>query len=299
MDYEKDIITIAVVNFKPVFGNKDANLRKITGYAEAACRQGADLILFPEMALTGYDFYTADDITKQEKWNLAETVDGPSIRKISEIAERYHSYIIYGAAEKVGDSGKNGCLYNSAFYASADGSTGTYRKIHPFGAENNWCCKGDTPVMIASPWGPIGIGICYDSYQFPELLRYYTAKGARLYLNPTAELEEIDKNGSREAFYHYYDLLEYGVKCNTIFLASANLTGWDREDYFAGGSYIIGPKITPFFETDVYCYGGSMNDTQEGITLATVDLQLASRRLCTEQHDGQSDFRENLYRQWK
>lgn len=52
--------------------------------------------------------------------------------------------------------------------------------------------------MFETPWGPVGIEICYDSYQFPELMRYYVSKGMRLYLNPTAEFEQVELAGSRD-----------------------------------------------------------------------------------------------------
>lgn len=297
MEYEEDIITIAVVNFKPEFGNKESNLKRIIGFAIAACKRGADLVLFPEMSLSGYDYFIADDISTEKKLEMAETSVGQSVKKVAAIAMKYGSYIIYGGAEKTSDD--KPILYNSAFLTGPSGVIGTYRKIHPFDKENTWCKKGSEPVMIDTKWGPIGIGICYDSYQFPELIRYYISKGSRLYLNPTAELEEVDKNGSRKAFYAYYDLLEYAVKCNTVFLASANLTGCDRDNYFAGGSYVIGPKITPFYETDVYCYGGSKKNYQEGISFATIDLSLATRRLCLEQtKTHEPDYRAELYKTW-
>jgi len=295
----EDVLTMAVVNFKPSYGEKEQNLNRILGFARAACRSGADVILFPEMSLTGYDFYTDEDVPREEKIRLAETADGECIQKVAEIAQKYGSYIIYGGPEKAEDEDGNTVLYNAAFLTGPEGVIGTYRKIHPFGAENTWCKKGDTPVLLQTPWGPVGIGICYDSYQFPELMRWYTNHAARLYLNPTAEVEEVSKRGSRESFRHYYSLLEAAVRCNYIFIASANLTGYDNQDYFAGGSYIIGPKIDPFFETDVFCYGGSNDNTQETLSMATIDLSLASRALCTPNPvNGETDYREELYKTW-
>lgn len=152
--------------------------------------------------------------------------------------------------------------------------------------------------MFETPWGPISIGICYDTYQFPELMRYYVDEGSRLYLNPTAVVEEIDKNGSRQAFINYYaPTLEYGVLCNTIFIASANLAGYDGSLYFGGGSAIIGPKVTPFFETDFTYYAGEKDNVQEGIHMSTLDLSLATRRLCTpNKYNGTKDYRPEIYK---
>lgn len=176
---------------------------------------------------------------------MAETINGPSCAYIAKTAKKYGIYIVFGLAEKTDDDGEK--VYNSAVAIGPDGVIGSYKKMHPFDSENKFFTKGDTPFMFDTQWGPISIGICYDTYQFPELMRHYVAKGSRLYLNPTAVVEEYSKNESRQAFIDYYaPTLEYGVLCNTIFIASANLTGFDDVNYFGGGSAIIGPKITPF-----------------------------------------------------
>ena len=191
-------------------------------------------------------------------------------------------------------------VYNSAVSIGPEGVIGSYQKIHPFDSENNYFAKGETPFLFETPWGPISVGICYDTYQFPELMRYYVSKGSRLYLNPTAVIEEIPKEGSRQAFINYYaPTLEYGVLCNTLFIASANLTGFDDTNYFGGGSAVIGPKITPFFETDVTYYAGDKNNVQEGVYIATIDLTLAKRRLMDDTGAaGEPDYRPDLYRKF-
>jgi predicted amidohydrolase len=131
-------------------------------------------------------------------------------------------------------------------------------------------------------------------------MRHYVSKGSRLYLNPTAVIEEIPKEGSRQAFINYYaPTLEYGVLCNTIFIASANLTGFDDVNYFGGGSAVIGPKITPFFETDMTYYAGDKDNVQEGVFIATIDLSLARMRLMDDTGAaGEPDYRPELYRKF-
>ena len=293
----EDILTIAVVNFKPDAGQKIENLRRMKGFAAAASKRGSDLILFPEMCLMGYDYYISQQITIEEKKESAETLDGNSAKTMAEISKKYGNYIVFGAAEYAEEKD---CLYNSAFVTGPEGVIGTYRKIHPYDAENMWCEKGSEPFMFETPWGPVGIGICYDSYQFPELMRYYVSKGMRLYLNPTAEFEQVELAGSRESFLHYYSTLDYGVICNSIFIASANLVGYDMETYFAGGSCILGPKVTPFVENDVYCYGGSRDNRQETLELATIDLSLADRSLCKENKwAGEIDYRPHIYKKFE
>lgn len=131
-------------------------------------------------------------------------------------------------------------------------------------------------------------------------MRHYVAQGSRLYLNPTAVVEEIPKEGSRQAFIDYYaPTLEYGVLCNTIFIASSNLTGFDDVNYFGGGSAVIGPKLTPFFETNVHYYGGSKDNVQEEVIITTIDLSLARRRLmdCSGAA-GEPDYRPEIYKKF-
>jgi predicted amidohydrolase len=154
--------------------------------------------------------------------------------------------------------------------------------------------------MFDTEWGPVSIGVCYDTYQFPEIMRHYVAKGSRLYLNPTAVVEEIGREGGRQAFLDYYaPTLEYGVLCNTIFIASANLTGFDDNSYFGGGSAVIGPKITPFFETNVHYYAGCKDNVQEELLVATIDLSLAKRCLMDDTGAaGEPDYRPDVYKKF-
>lgn len=295
----KDIISVAVVNFRVDAKDRESNLSRICGFAEAAAKRGADLVLFPELCLYGYDYYTDERIPQPEKILNAETISGPSCRAIAEVTKKYGIYVVFGMAEKLEDA-PDADLYNSAVAVGPGGVIGSYQKIHPFETESVWCKKGSKPFMFDTPWGPVSVGICFDTYQFPELQRYYCGQGSRLYLNPTAVIEEIPKEGSRQAFIDYYaPTLEYGVLCNTIFVASSNLTGTDIVNYFGGGSCIIGPKITPFYETNLHYYAGDKNNVQEEMFIATLDLSLAKRRLFVDKDlTGVPDYRPEIYKEF-
>ena len=295
----KDIMTVAVVNFKVDACNKEGNLSRICGYAEAAAKRGADLVLLPELCLYGYDYYVDTKIPQEEKIKTAELKDGPSAQAVAEIAKKYGIYIVFGMAEKKEDT-LDATLYNSAIAIGPDGIIDSYQKIHPFETESVWCEKGENPFMFDTPWGPIGISICFDTYQFPELQRHYCAQGCRLVLNPTAFIEEVPFDGSRDAFCQTYGrTLEYGVICNTIYIATANLTGMDTECYFGGGSSIMGPKITPFYETMLHYYAGGPEDNQAELLMATIDLSLAERRLFVDKEiTGVPDYRPEIYKKF-
>ena len=70
----KDILTVAVVNFRLHEDGYERNLDHIEGYAEAASRRGADLIVFPEMCATGYDMFEDAGFSPGEKYALAGIV---------------------------------------------------------------------------------------------------------------------------------------------------------------------------------------------------------------------------------
>lgn len=290
-----DVLNIAVVNFKVLFGDKQANLSRIEEFTVACAKRGAELILFPEMCLMGYDYFIDSNITMEEKVAVTETVTGPSVRLLEALAKKLGIWLVFGMSEKSMNSDE---LYNAAVALAPDGLSGVYRKIHPYGAENTWCKKGESPFLLITKWGPVGIGVCYDNYQFPELTRYYVHKGARLLLNPTAVNEEVGKEGSRRQFIRSYTPhLEYLVLSSSIFVASANLTGYDHTSFFGGGSMIIGPKTNAFEEVDVVRYCGDDDNYQVGAYIGTVDLSLATRHQCqTNPYCGEPDYRPDIYR---
>lgn len=293
MDAQNHNIGIAIVNFNVQHGDKNSNLKKIIEFIVDAAKMGADLVLFPEMCLTGYDFYIDDEIEKEKKINLAETIPGPSTDQISEITKELKIFAVFGMPEKVDDG--SGRLFNSAVVVGPEGLVGVYRKIHPFDKENTWCNKGNQPFMFHTKWGPIGIGICYDTYHFPELMRYYAWKGCKLYLNLTAIIREP---GIPDAFKEgYLTYLKSGVLTNHIFIASANLVGRDQSSLFGGGSVIVGPKaVSPNSMIFSTCYGGDVDNNQEGIFAAKVDLSQAKRTIFQKnQYTQVPDYQPDLY----
>ncbi len=287
-----DILTLSVVNFKVKARDIEANLKRIRGFARAAAMQGSELIVFPELSLSGYDVFVSDS-GSGEKEEVANAADEKVLSLLSETAKENGIAIVLGMP-----GAEDGKFYNEAAYVAEDGRVSRYRKIHLFGRENEFFTKGAKPVMVSTKWGNIGLSICYDTYQFPELLRIYAAAGCRLVINPTAMVEEVGIGGSRSSFEHYYiKSLEYAAFCNGIYIASANLTGYDETNYFGGASGIFGPKITPFCEVDSHIYAGGPDNTQEGIVTKTIDLSLADRRIFIKNEiTGESDYRPELYK---
>ena len=257
----KDEVTVAAVNFHAAWGEKAANLARILAQAREAADRGAKIVLFPELALTGYN-HDKGSIAMQQR--DAEPVPGPATDALAALSRERGIWIVVGLPER---DEATGTLYNSAVVTGPEGLVGCYRKIHPAGKESLWCAKGEAPLLFDTPWGPVGVGICLDTYRFPELVRYHAAQGARLYLNPTA----LPLVPDWEAL--YYTTLNARVLENSVFVASANLVGEDRDVSFPGGSMIIGPGT----ETPKPLVHAGPVEGEEAMVIATIDLAEGAR----------------------
>ncbi len=292
----KDVINLAVVNFRTLWGKKGVNLNRIVGYVEAAAKQGADMVVFPEMALTGYDDVESTPQKEKMQTIQAETIPGPSTDSVCEVAKKYGVYAMFGMPECVDEN--RDVIYNSVAIVTPEGNTLCYRKVHLPLSEPNWASRGDVPMIFETPWGPVGLGICYDVYKFPELIRGARAKGARIFINCTAF------GGDMVSGKLLRSEIENDVAINSIFVASANLTGLDHDSTFHGCSHICGPTG---ISAEVSYYTGKPldagDDTLPGIRMAAIDLTMATQNTIfpifeTNEITGEPDLRPELYRKW-
>lgn len=293
----KDILTLSVVNFAPVWGDKEANLKRILEYTDAAGRAGVQMLVFPETALTGYDVEEGVARDEHMQRKLAETVPGPATDAVADLAAKYDMYVIFGLAERDAEDADK--VYNAAAVVGPEGVIGSCHKIHlPF-AEGLWADRGDTPFIFDTPWGPVGMAICYDSYCFPEISRYCRAMGARLFLNCTA-IATAESPGA--GGYLGNLALQYLVMNNDMFFASSNLCGQDKTSWFMGGSSIIGPSSTM---TEVHYYAGKkfLEDgaDESGLNTATIDLSDVRHSFLASKWNGgieAADWRPDRYIEW-
>ena len=284
----QDIITVSVVNYRAAWGDKQANLSKMEGYARAAAAQGAQLVLFPEMALTGFDDQGEVPWTEKMQVKCAEPVPGPSTLRMSALAQELGIWLIFGMPERAGDK-----VYNAAAVAAPDGKLFTHRKAHVAAPETNWAARGEGATVFDTPWGPVGLAICYEVYRYPELIRCARGRGARLFLNPTAA------SPAAEPAQHIRLALEAHTVFSHIFTASANLAGKDLYNDFYGGSCIIGPSPN---QQPVCYHAGFPFDHPDakrvGLYTATLDLTGVEDVVCMFRDNpayGSPDFRPGLY----
>lgn len=226
----KEEFKTALVQFPCKIGNKQHNINKIAKYAKQAKKQKADIIIFPEMSLTGY---TTRDLT----YELAEEIPGPSTKKIGKIAKKENLYIIYGMPER-SEKGK-AILYNTAVLTGPEGYVGKYRKMHlpthsVFEEKRYFRLGYQTPVFETNI-GKLGIIICYDIF-FPEITRALRLQGAKIIICISAS------PAVRKKFFE--TLTTARAIENTCFLAYVNLVGIENGLQFWGGSRLISPSGT-------------------------------------------------------
>jgi predicted amidohydrolase len=208
-------------------GNKKKNLETIRKNVAKAKTEGAQLVIFPELSLTGY-------VVRDQIYELAERIPGPTTRIVEKLAKEHKQYIIFGmpeASEKA-----QATLYNSAVLVGPNGFIGKYHKMylptHSVFEEKRYFRPGYQVAVFDTKLGKIGLVICYDIY-FPEVLRLTRLKGAQLIVCISAS------PGIRRSFFETLTIAR-AIE-NTAFLAYVNMAGIEDGLQFWGGSRLVGP----------------------------------------------------------
>lgn len=219
-----DDLTIAVVQHVSTPDNIDASMARIATYAKQASDAGAQLLLFPEASLTGYN--NAPAVNQR----IAQSAKGDCTQAIAKICNASNIAIAYGFAEKSGDQ-----IYNSAQLIDAGGQAHLlYRKTHLWGEQDRTLfTQGDdlVPVIDWNGW-KIGMLICYD-IEFPESVRRLSLEGAELILTPTALMSPWTTVA---------DVIVPARACESqLYIAYANFCGSEHDQHYVGHSCIAGP----------------------------------------------------------
>lgn len=158
----------------PVPGRLTENTEEISSRADAALRDGADIVVLPELAATGY--VTDPGVLA----GLVQPLDGPLVGMLTDLTRRRGGLVAVGYAESAG-----GEHFNSVALVGRDGPVLNYRKVHLFDAERHGFVAGDELPIVATEHGVIGVCVCYD-LRFVEVLRSLSLRGADVVLAPAA-----------------------------------------------------------------------------------------------------------------
>lgn len=191
----------------------------------AARAQGVDLLVLPELFVTGYN------VGSQVK-AMAEPSNGPTAKAITSLAQKYQIAIHYGFSEVEGNK-----LYNAAQCIGPEGQVlGHYRKrLLPPGFEATYFTQGDEVGLFTWRGFNIGMLICYDA-EFPELARQLAVAGADMILVPTALASGWGWVAQQMMPTRGYE--------NGVYFIYANYSGLDNGLSYLGESFIGSPMGT-------------------------------------------------------
>lgn len=243
------------------------NLNVALARVEEAAKVGAGLICLPELFRTRY-FCQGEDA---ERFDLAETIPGPSTEALSTIARDRKVVVVAPLFERRAP----GLYHNSAAVIDADGSvTGVYRKMHipddPGFQEKFYFAPGDLGFKaIDTQIGRIAPLICWDQW-YPEAARIAALQGAGIIIYPTAigwHPEEKETEGEQQV--DAWRTVQRGhAIANGVYVAAVNRVGHERPE--EGGDGI------EFWGTSFICdpFGAVLDqasERSEEILLAEVD----------------------------
>jgi len=165
---KRDLCVAAVMTTSPV-GELDANLAGVARWAARAARQGAEMVCFPELNLTGYT--TREGILAP----LAQPIPGPLTHGLRAIARENRITLLAGLAER-GDAGE---LFASHVLMTPQGACQVYRKIHLASPEKDLFTPGEGIFVFQAGDIRVGLQLCYDAH-FPEMSTAMALDGADL-----------------------------------------------------------------------------------------------------------------------
>lgn len=221
---------VSVCQIKPIF-DKQSNLNTAVKMITTAAQDGAKLIVLPEMFFYPYETDKLGD--------AAEEVGGATIGTLSECAAKNGIYLCTGTiAEKEGPN-----IYNTSYLLGPEGQTLLkYNKCHLYNVdlpnlrvqESEVFSYGKYVSAVETPFGKIGIVICYD-IRFPEFIRKITLMGADILIMPGAF-----NTVSGPA--HWHMTLRTRAVDNQIFVIAASPARNTESKYLAyGHSMVINP----------------------------------------------------------
>lgn len=215
-------LTLSLVQMPIVVGDMVTNVARAYEHVVEAARRGSNLVVLPELWATGYDLESASHYVSPRTSGL--------FMDVARWAQELGIWIVGSLLERDGNA-----MYNTAHVASPEGKiVATYRKVHlfPLMDEHVYLQPGDGPVDVETPWGRVGLGICYD-LRFPEFFLTYAYRDVSLILLPA--------EWPRPRLHHWRTLIQARAIENQVFFAACNRVGTSADTTFCGHSMVVSP----------------------------------------------------------
>ncbi|MBI9035640.1 MAG: hypothetical protein JEZ03_14350 [Bacteroidales bacterium] len=213
-------INISLSQIQIELGNPQFNLETSIFQIVEANKRGSDVILFPELWTTGYELDNCENLAKENQFLSS---------KLKDLSSKFD--ITIGGSMIIAAQNQ---FYNEFRLFFPNGSIAAYRKIHLFGLmnEKKHFTAGESPIIINSPIGKIGLATCYD-LRFPELFRVYGIE--------QVDMVFIVAEWPLKRIQHWDTLLKARAIENQFFVAAVNTIGIINNETFGGSSTIIDP----------------------------------------------------------
>jgi predicted amidohydrolase len=228
-------------------GEIEHNLDAAEKAVQQAADQTADIVLLPALWASGYDLKNSPA--------YASPLDGGHFSFMSSLASSAGIALGGSLIEERG-----GNFFNTFVFLNKTGDQiGAYQKIHLFNflEEDKYLTGGTHLVLVDSPWGKIGLAVCYD-LRFPEMFRTYALQGA--------EIIFLVAEWPRKRISHWDILLQARAVENQCFLAGVNKVGKSMGAPLGGRSAVVDPLGNLVVQ----------GDESEAVLIADVELDRTS-----------------------
>ncbi|HEX9943051.1 MAG TPA: nitrilase-related carbon-nitrogen hydrolase [Thermoanaerobaculia bacterium] len=224
-------------------GDLERNAERHLDWIERAREAGVDLLVFPELSLTGYRLL---HLTPR----VALPAGSPVLERLAAAAGPMH--VLLGFVEE----GESGVLHNSAALLAGGGPVHVHRKLYlpTYGIfqEERFFGAGRRLEPADLPWGRAGVLICEDLWH-PELARRLAVAGVKLLIAPSAAPGRIGAGVLPESHEAWETLTRATALLTTCWVVYCNRVGWEEGSFYAGGSHVVRPggeiaERAPFLE---------------------------------------------------
>ena len=260
---------VGYIQMEPRLLDLNANLSRAERFIKEAAREGASLIVLPELFDTGYNFESREEVE-----GIAQQIpDGETTLFLMELAREHDIFIVAGTAEK----DEKGKLYNSAVIVGplGGGYIGKYRKIHLFYREKLFFEPGNLGFHVFNTgMAKVGVMICFDWF-FPEAMRTLALKGADIIAHPSNLVMPYAPRA-----------MPIRALENRVFSITANRVGEERGLRFIGKSTIASPKA------EILKLG---SEEREEVGIVEINVEEARNKRINELNDIFKDRKPGFY----
>jgi predicted amidohydrolase len=225
-------LTVGLAQTDVRLGAVEANLRRHLEWIEEARSQGVELLVFPELSLTGYRLLhlTGRVAVRPSESDLL----APLLEAAREMA------IVVGLVEDDG----HGRLYNSSLLLCDGAIAHVHRKLYlpTYGIfqEGRFFSRGSRLVPVPVWGGVVGLLICEDLWH-PHLARRLARAGAKLLVVTSASPGRLGPGPSPESQDQWETLTRSTALVDTSWVVYCNRVGWEEGSFYSGGSLVVHP----------------------------------------------------------